>query len=501
MGLTVDGYIRVSQVRGREGDTFISPDVQREQIENWAKLRGARIAEVHVDLDQSGAKVERPGMVEAIRRIEAKETGGIVVAKLDRFARSLPAALDTIQRIDQAGGVVVSVAEGVDPSTAAGKMLQRMLLVFAEWELDRLRDTWNTARERAVERGVHVASKTPTGYVRLEDGRMEPHPTAAPVVAEVFRQRASGASWRELSKLLDDAGVVGPYKSPLWPPRAVHHMVHNRVYLGEARSGDFTNPSAHEPLIDRATFDAVQAVRGKPTTRARPDGSNGEPSLLAGVLRCAGCRHLMKPDRMKDRTGERVRLYRCRGEHASGRCRDRAAVLGSVIEPLVEREFRTRISRIRAAGEGTQDVSLAVAQTALESAEAELASYRDDERISDALGTDRYVEGLRKRADVVDRAHRELADLRAKVAPATVSIADLDMMWSELSIEERRSILVEAIDCIMLRTGRTLPIGERALFLWRGEGPDDLPRRGHRVPLEAFIWPDEAPAKVRAAAA
>jgi hypothetical protein len=35
----LDGYIRVSKVAGREGDSYISPKVQREKIEGWAKLR------------------------------------------------------------------------------------------------------------------------------------------------------------------------------------------------------------------------------------------------------------------------------------------------------------------------------------------------------------------------------------------------------------------------------------------------------------------------------
>ena len=37
---------RVSQVRGRSGERFISPLVQRERIEGWAKLHGAHIGRV-----------------------------------------------------------------------------------------------------------------------------------------------------------------------------------------------------------------------------------------------------------------------------------------------------------------------------------------------------------------------------------------------------------------------------------------------------------------------
>ena len=40
---TADGYIRVSRRGGREGDSFISPEVQRKKIAAWAKLHEVEI--------------------------------------------------------------------------------------------------------------------------------------------------------------------------------------------------------------------------------------------------------------------------------------------------------------------------------------------------------------------------------------------------------------------------------------------------------------------------
>jgi hypothetical protein len=52
--VVLDGYVRVSQVRGRAGERFISPAVPRDQIEGWVRLRGARLGEVFEELDESG---------------------------------------------------------------------------------------------------------------------------------------------------------------------------------------------------------------------------------------------------------------------------------------------------------------------------------------------------------------------------------------------------------------------------------------------------------------
>lgn len=483
--MRVDGYIRVSQVRDRGGESFISPDVQRERIEAWAAHRGAQVAEWHVDLDQSGARDDRPGLLAAVERVEAGLTEGIVVAKLDRFARSLTGALEAIQRVHGAGGIVVSDAEGIDPSTPAGKMMMRLLLVIAEWELDRVRETWQVSRERAVRRGVHIASAAPTGYVRREDGRLEPHPQDGPVIGRLFELRAAGWSWSELARHLDGHRVQGPYGALSWRTRAVSHIIANRVYLGEARSGEFVNPAAHEPLVDRATWEAAQAARGVQPSR-------GEPALLAGLLRCAGCRHVLKPDRMTLRDGSRARLYRCRGQHATGECQGRVAVLGSVIEPWAEGQALARWAQLAAepvsgAREAEEARALALR------AEEELAAYRDDERIAGALGADRYVEGLRARAAAADDAHRALAEVQAAMGPQPAGTVALGDAWPGLEVRERQRVLKSMMDCIVLRGGR-LAIERRAVVLWRGEAPDDLPRRGlRRVPLRPFdgvAWPD-----------
>ena len=54
--MELDGYIRVSRVAGREGDSFISPRLQREQIAAYATARGFTIAKWHEDFDVSGVE-------------------------------------------------------------------------------------------------------------------------------------------------------------------------------------------------------------------------------------------------------------------------------------------------------------------------------------------------------------------------------------------------------------------------------------------------------------
>jgi DNA invertase Pin-like site-specific DNA recombinase len=104
------GYVRVSRVAGREGESFISPDVERERIDKYAQAQDHRVAAWQEDLDQPGSRYERPGFQLALEAVERGEAEGIAVVALDRFARSVPDAAIALKRLEAAGGTLIAFA-------------------------------------------------------------------------------------------------------------------------------------------------------------------------------------------------------------------------------------------------------------------------------------------------------------------------------------------------------------------------------------------------------
>lgn len=480
----LDAYVRVSRVGGREGASFISPDVQRERIERFAMLKGHEIGETFVDLDQSGGKLERPGLDRALERIRRGESGGIIVAKVDRFARSLVKALETIAAIEEAGGEVLIADGDLDTTTPTGKMFLRLMLTLAEFEIDRIRESWDGAQARAVSRGIHVASRVPTGYTKREDGRLEPDPAAAPIIHQLFARRAAGDGWKTLAKWMNTTGAVGPYQNLYWTPTTLSKIIGNRVYLGEARSGQYANPQAHPSIVSRVEWEAAQSARTVAT------GRNGDGALLAGLVRCAGCRYIVKADTMKGRDGKRLRIYRCRKHRPAGECPAPATIMGRILEPWVEGRFLDDVSHVAEPEAANDDLDEAVRQ--LEAAEYELTAFRD-ETIIGVLGQEAFAAGLQKRAEAVEAARRKVQALSAdpgRLPDVELTPGELREAWPLLGVTERRAILTAGIDAVFVRSGGQAPVDERAVILWAGDAPSDLPRRGHRVPLASFVWPE-----------
>jgi site-specific DNA recombinase len=467
--MLVDAYLRVSKTRGRTGPSFISPVQQREKIETYCTLHGYRIGEEHEELDQSGARRDRPKLMRAVERIEAGQSGGLVVAKLDRFGRTLVHGLATIERIQQAGGIFASVMDQFDTASPHGRFVLKVMLSLAELELDRIRDNFDDARRRAIARGIHPCPVPPAGYQRRSDGGLEPDPHWGSVVRQLIECAADGDAWAELARWAEGQGLPTAYGNQHWTGRAVKLLVRNPVYLGVAHHGEFQNADAHEPLVDEATW--RRARRPGRTATAR----STRPALLAGLLRCGSCRYTMRSYVVRG-----YRQYTCHRAHARGRCSNPVAVSTRAgIEELVIQRFFDAVGEIQAVGAAKDATRLPELQRQAADAEQALAAYRDDSEIIVTLGMERYRAGLRALTAAADAAHAAFAEEQDRQGPLAGAVVGLNEAWPDLQIEERRKLLGLAFDAVFLLPGAGA-LNTRVHACLRGSAPLDMPRRGRK---------------------
>ena len=472
---TADGYVRVSRRAGREGESFISPEVQRKKIADWAALHDVEIVAWWEEIDQSGAKLERPFFQQALKRCERGESGGIVVARLDRFARSAVDALDSIRRLNEAGARLVSVEDNFDGSTPMGRFAIGILSLIAELELERIKENWSTAIVEAVDRGVHISARPPAGYQRGGDGRLLVDETAAPHIAEAFRMRATGAPWAEIARYLEQHGVRSSHRSPHWSKTGVAAVIRNPVYLGQARSGKIVNDHAHQPIVTRAEFDAAQSTKKSLLTPR--DGSVASQAMLGGIARCAGCGHTLKITGNTDKkTGQRYPVYYCTGRYASGPCPARATIRASHLDTYVEQQVHAALTAEGGILAQAVDARRQVddAQRAVDDAEHELDLYLTNPKLLTLLGETKFLQGAEARQHALDQARAELGRLQSHSRLADdISDGDLLKAWPTLTTQEKRQLMHGLLDRVIVtradRRGRhATPINERTHIIARG---------------------------------
>ena len=455
--------------------------VQREQIEGWAKLHGHAVGEIFEELDQSGARADRPLLLEAIGRQESGAAQVLVVAKLDRFGRSLVDGLQAIERVAEAGGSVVSVSDGLDFSTDTGKLVLRLMLSLAEWELDRVRTTWAVAQAHAIERGVHMGT-VPMGYRRKADGRLTVDPRTGPLVTEMFHRRAGGEGGTRLAHWLTEQGVPTHTGGSDWSAATVHSMLRRRVYLGEVSHGPHSKADAHEPLIDVATWRAAQLPLGQGTRH-----QDTEPALLRGLLRCAGCGRILTTRVDSRGTQHEGRQYHCFARSSRGACPEPANIRDSVVEPYLEAVMWGQVARGAHRG---RDRRLRQDEQRLAERERELADYRDNLRAQATLGASRFADGLAVRTRRLEQARTRVAAAR-DAAPGSRPAAQLRRDWPALDIEARRGAIATVIDCAFVTRSRDPD--QRIWVFPSGTEPANLPPLGPNVmPLPRSFTPQKS---------
>ena len=123
------GYARVST--GSQATDGVSLDAQQGRIRAWCEANGHDLAPVEVDAGLKGGRADnRPALQQAIDT--ACKTGGVlVVYSLSRLARSTRDTLEIAERLDRSGADLVSLTEKIDTTSAACRLVVRMLAVLA----------------------------------------------------------------------------------------------------------------------------------------------------------------------------------------------------------------------------------------------------------------------------------------------------------------------------------------------------------------------------------
>lgn len=496
----VAGYIRVSRIGGRSGEGYISPDEQRQQIEGYAKELGTFIPDDAWgdDQDYSGGNFDRPGWESIVKRIESGELGGVIVLRVDRFARNVPDGASQIRHIvDECHAIFGSAQERMDPATPSGRYMLQQFLNNAELQLNMLKGSWKVAKERAIARGAHIGP-TPLGYGRIpkneeRSGCLFPLPAWKPIIEALFRYAVMGAGNRLIARQLTEN-----YPRPDgrgWSSTTVGHVIANRVYLGEVayrpKTESFAplvNTDAHEPMIDEATWLAAQRQPGVQRTSA------GHVSLLAGLIRCSGCRYRMNASR----GGKNIRVYRCVKHHGGGLCPAPATVTAERVEDFVLGEVQDQWQARFAVTieEPASSASAEEVAARLAEARSELELFAHDVAARRLLG-DGYHAALEARANAVSAVEGEWLALDAKQREAAAS----EISWDSLDRKELREVLAGALDAVYVRRGRNLAVEDRSCLVWTGELDGDAPTRGQAVTVfRSFEWPEQDRAGVRVAA-
>ncbi len=324
-------YLRVSTARQAEHDVSI-PD-QKRQGEAYCEARGYQLVETYVEPGASATNDRRPEFQRMIEAGTSKPTpfDVVVVHSFSRFFRDAFDMEFYVRKLAKNGVKLLSITQeiGDDP---VHQMMRQIMALFDEYQSKENAKHVMRALKENARQGFWNGSLSPIGYrvVAAEQRgaktkkKLEIDPLHAETVRLIYRLALHGDGPRGQMGVKNIVSYLNRNRiftrdGGRWGIGRVHRILTRRTYMGEhefnkrSKSKELKRTSEVvvvpvPPIIDRETFDAVQALLKARHPTVTPSAVISGPTLLTGLIHCAKCGGAMT---IRTSKGGRYRYYAC----------------------------------------------------------------------------------------------------------------------------------------------------------------------------------------------
>ena len=376
-------YCRLSRDDGTDSESNSIANQKRLLIQK-AKERGLSSTKFYIDDGYTGTNFNRPGFHEMLDDIDMGYVSTVMVKDLSRLGRDyVSVGYYTDNYFPDRNIRFIAINDMID--SAEG-----------ENEIAPFKNIMNEMYARDISRKIRSAhrirgnmgeplSQPPYGYIKSPENKKKwiVEPEAAAVVRRIFRLCMEGKGNEAIAHILQEEKIlvpseywksigvnkpgtkneVDPYK---WGRTTVAKILTQQEYCGDVinfktysksfkNKTRFYNPeenwvvfkNVHEPIIDRETFERVQAMI-KNTKRRVPKKENGEKSMFSDILYCADCGKKLWYH--TNTTNKNIHYFSCSNyvKDYRGTCTSRHYVREDAIDQVVTLELQRLASFLKA---------------------------------------------------------------------------------------------------------------------------------------------------------
>jgi DNA invertase Pin-like site-specific DNA recombinase len=180
------------------------PENQLAEVRRYIAARGWTAVE-HVDRGVSGSKDRRPALDQLLADARRRRFDVLVVWRLDRLGRNLKHLITTLEELTALGIAFVSLNEGIDATTPAGRLQLHLLAAIAEFERGRIVERVRAGLARARAQGRRLGRQP----LDIADGRFEAaaHLSLRDAAQEIGVSRSVVHRWRLSRRPLHSSAV------------------------------------------------------------------------------------------------------------------------------------------------------------------------------------------------------------------------------------------------------------------------------------------------------
>ena len=336
--LRVAAYCRVST---KEEDQANSYEVQKEYYTDKIMTnREWTMAGIFADEGITGTSArKRPEFLKMIRLCKQKKIDIVLTKSISRFARNTVDCLNYIRALRELGIAVIFEKENINTLEADSEILITMLGAFAQAESESISANVRWGKRQAMREGKTIIQYNRLyAYEKGEDGKPKIIQEQADVVRSIYDQYLSGASLRMIKDRLEAEQIPNVTGGSQWTITAIRSILTNEKYCGDVllqktyisdcisrkvirNTGQlpmYLVQNHHEGIVERKTFDAVQAEMARRSAGKSPSKKNAPTGMtsyaskyaLSERLVCGECGTLYRRCTWSKQGRKRI-VWRC----------------------------------------------------------------------------------------------------------------------------------------------------------------------------------------------
>ena len=493
-------YTRVSTAAQVDG---YSLEAQQERLHQYADYKGFDIVGEYCDAGKSGKSIAgRPSFLKMLDDISSEKDSidFVLVFKLSRFGRNAADILKSLQLLEDYDVNLICVEDGIDSSTAGGRLTLTILSAVAEIERENINVQFLAGKMQKLMNGGWAGGPVPFGYKSVEK-KLEINQQEADVVKLIYdRYLLDEGSANGIAIWLNENGYTRIVKGKEKPFTYdfIVTVLDNPFYSGKILYNRRTNlkgakrkpkeiievEGSHEAIISREQWQLVQEKRKELSASKNKVDDPNRISLLSGIVKCPMCGNGLIATKNKSINKNKggyyktLHYYSCRGyrksvgrvcqfKHTYNQEKIDSAVY-EIVANLSNQEGFEKALSIASGGEDSvesyerriKEIRKTIyhqehEKNRLGSELDNLDILSDDydvryERIQDQM--DEIYDYIERLEDNLKKTKKKLSDAKRgihSIDAIKVILADFDKFYEKMTCEERREFyraFIERID-------------------------------------------------------
>lgn len=311
-------YLRVSTSnQAEEGESL---DEQVQKLKKYCSYKGWKNYTIYREEGFSGKDLKRPAFQQMMSDIQRSKINTVIVKKIDRLSRSIIDFENIYKLFDQTGVDLISLQENFDTSTAIGRGVIRVVLVFAQLEREQTSERTIDVMAYRAKQGLFNGGHPRLGYDNdYENKALVPSKTEIPVVKEIFETYLKTGSLSQTATQLNAKGhrmkswtTLEGQKSggAKFQKTNVSRILKDPFFIGKVKYKTSIYPGQHKAIISEDLFSSVQAILEDNNATKTGYRTSNNMFYLKGLIFCGACHSAMSTAYTESK-GRKYFYYRC----------------------------------------------------------------------------------------------------------------------------------------------------------------------------------------------